>query len=328
MRVGIDESGDFRLDSRAFFAAVLIRPSAYEQVIADHRSWERETRRRLGLQNEIKSTALDEEARTAFIERVLDREPTPVIYKAYAVDVDAETMQAMNVQRLTFSTAYDGQADTQDQSPDPEVRQGAKSYRSQAHWIRGLSDTALVKLMTLAAIVPSVVEWAVGFSIAKGFDDELDRLQVTIDRGYIKGAELASWREVLRNVFITETRRRPLTYSAEWTDEHPFLVRFVERVKGDGMLLKPAFKEMIDFADSTASPEVRIADVVAGIVRSSHTVPGGETSAERLSPFSAPPRPYTLLRWDPARRDPAPNPYLEFYDEDVDPPTEGDREST
>ena len=52
--VGIDETGDFRDGSRAWFAAALIRPSGYVAVEAALRGWERRTRRRLGLANEIK----------------------------------------------------------------------------------------------------------------------------------------------------------------------------------------------------------------------------------------------------------------------------------
>ena len=69
--VGIDETGDFRDGSRAWFAAALIRPSGYVAVEAALRGWERRTRRRLGLANEIKGAQIDAEAVAEFVADVV-----------------------------------------------------------------------------------------------------------------------------------------------------------------------------------------------------------------------------------------------------------------
>lgn len=163
----------------------------------------------------------------------------------------------------------------------------------------------------LGTIVSRFIEHAMPLAILNGFDRELAHLQVLIDRGYVKQDDLPRWRELLRNAIINESQLHPIVTLDTWTDDHPFLRKFVENGGNGATLLKPAFRDAIDFCDSEATPEVRIADVVASLIYRS------QIRAERLASYETLRRlsldaqhPYTLIGWTSNRRPPIENPYL------------------
>ena len=157
-------------------------------------------------------------------------------------------------------------------------------------------------------ILPKVVEWAVARAIVEEFDRELDRLSVRIDRGYVARRDLTSWREVLRNIFISQTQQSPFVFSTEWDDSHPFLQKFIEAPLGEGVLLKPAFKKTIDFYDSASTPVIRLADVVTSMVRRAEFDGRAGASYRGLREHALHAYSYELLRWTKERR-PFVNPF-------------------
>lgn len=87
----------------------------------------------------------------------------------------------------------------------------------------------------------------------------------------------------------------------------------MEPRQGDGpVLLKPAFREMIDFHDSVATPEVRIADVVASLIYRAAVMGERLPSYDLIRQVSLEPHPYTLIQWSSNRRPPIENPYESF----------------
>ncbi len=102
-----------------------------------------------------------------------------------------------------------------------------------------------------------------------------------------------------------------MPFSNQWDDDHPFLSTFVGAARGGGFNLKPAFKEIVEFRDSQATPEVRIADVVVSMVRRAELNGEDLPSYGRLREFSFVPHPYKLLEWTTNRRLPRSNPYVE-----------------
>jgi hypothetical protein len=107
--IGIDETGDFRDDSRAWFVAALIRPSAMPAIEGALRRWERDTRLRLGLANEIKGARIDPVAAMAFVTDVIGAgDGESVRWIAFAVDVHDASRRAMAVQRQILVDGYEG----------------------------------------------------------------------------------------------------------------------------------------------------------------------------------------------------------------------------
>ena len=151
------------------------------------------------------------------------------------------------------------------------------------------------------------------------FDDELDRLTVTIDRGYVKQDDLFRWRDLLRSTFIGYTHDNPLPTLDTWDGSHAFMKKFVAENRGEGgLVLTPAFKEMIDFDSSEATPEVRLADVIAAVVRREEFGSEHLASYPLLRTFSLIPQRYKLIEWTTDVRESTWDPYASLNEP---PPT-------
>lgn len=311
MIVGIDETGDFREGSRAWLVAVLVRPSSLTTIEAALKTWERQTRRRLGLSNEIKGAQIDAVAAESFVHDVVEAgDGISVFWTAKAVDFDEVSRAGMAVQRRILADGYTAWADMQVGSDDPQRRRFEGALRHWAGWIRARSDRDMLKLATLAMLLPLSVAWSFARSIAGGYDEELVELSIHIDRGYVSQSEMVVWRDIVRNVFYDRTRLRPIPFSDQWAPDHPVLEAFVEKsLGGTTFQLHQSFKERIDFYDSASTPVVRIADVVAAIVRRGEDS-GPLLAARRLlKPSHFDSYPYAVLQWTGEERDPGPNPW-------------------
>lgn len=308
MIIAIDESGDFRMNTRALFLGVLIRPSERDEIVEAYRDWERRVRRDLGLVNELKGHSVtDRWARVLFRDVLAPAGRHPVRYFAFGVDVDQANLAGMDAQRQ-FSLEDYGRWATELESLGRPDR--ARWVNQHAHWFKARSGVHILKLLMLGLVITQLIEHALPVAILGGFDEELEHMRVFVDRGYVKKDDLDRWREVLRNVMIVETLDRPLPVLDSWTDEHPFLRKFIEPREGDGpVALTPAFREAIDFHDSTRTPEVRIADVIGSLVYRA-TIKGEQLpSYGRIRALSLDPHPYTLIGWTTNRRPPTENPY-------------------
>lgn len=311
MLIGVDESGSFKEGTRALFVGVLIRPSERDDLLLAHRTWEKAVRKNLGLANELKGYSVTDYWGQRYFKEVLARDGCRRVgYLAVAVDVDNASLSAMEVQRQIFSEQY---ARWADDCRSKEQHERVKWIEQHAEWVRVRSPVQILKLVMLGTFVANLLEMAMPEAILGGFDEELEHLKVMIDRGYVKQDDLPRWREVLRNAFINESHLRPITILDTWPDDHPFLQKFVDRGGNGPTLLKPAFRDMIEFYDSAATPEVRIADVVASLVYRATII------GEQLPCYSSirtlslePQHPYTLFAWTTNRRPPMANPYEAF----------------
>ena len=304
MIVGVDETGDFGDGTRVVFVAAFVRPSTLIHLEAALRNWESRTRKRLRLANEVKGHALDDQAINEFVAEVLPAGgELGVRYLSFAVDVDEAAFTAMAVQRETLATGYDGWADQQG-SADRQRQRFEKQLRHWATWIRSRTDRQMLKLSTLGTILPTLLEFSFGLSIANNFDDELVNLHFYLDDGYVKASEIAFWRDILRNIFIDRTIEHPIPFSDQWGPEHPVLQAFVEGEAGSGFLMKADFKTRITFCDSTNTPIVRVADVLASMIR--RDCPDDLLRHRCIRNY-----PYTLLTWTEEIK-PRPNPYLDI----------------
>lgn len=318
MIIGVDESGDFRSGSRGLFVGVFIRPRDRAEVTETFRSWERRARKSLGLQNELKGHAITDPWAHSLIQNVLaPRRRHPIRYLAFAVDVSNGNRSAMDVQRELFIESYTQWAEDSRRRGNSRA---ASSIERHTEWVRARPYSHLLRLVTLGTIVMTLLEWALPQAILGGFDDELEHMQVLIDHGYVTRDDLPRWRELLRNAIINESRIHPLPILDTWPSDHPFLRRFVDSGSNGATLLKPAFREVIDFHDSVATPEVRIADILAGLV-CRKTIAGDNlhsySSLRRLSLDAG--SPYRLIVWTKNRRPAIENPYLRVGDDARDP---------
>jgi hypothetical protein len=83
---------------------------------------------------------------------------TSAFWTAIAVDFDEASRVGMSVQRRILADGYTAWADTQVGSDDPQRRRFEVSLRHWADWVGARSDRDMLKLATLAVILPLSVE--------------------------------------------------------------------------------------------------------------------------------------------------------------------------
>jgi len=310
MIIGVDESGDFSHGTRALFVGVYLRPSERDRIVDDFKAWEREVRRALSLKNELKGYSVTDEWAHVFVHDVLaNKSHYPVRYLAFGVDMNDATYAAMAVQREIFVDAYERWAAAARDSDNIGAARGAEE---QGTWARTRSDTQLLKLVMLGTVITRMLEWAMPQAILNGFDSELEHLKVLVDRGYVKHDDLSRWRELLRNAIINESQEHPLSTLDTWRDDHPFLTKFIAKGGNGPTLFTPAFRETINFYDSEATPEVRIADVVASLVYRAEIKREPLLSYTKLRELALGEGPYTMIAWTTNRRAATDDPYAAF----------------
>ena len=189
----------FRSGSRGLFVGVFIRPSERNDLIDEYRIWEQRVRKSSGLTNELKGHAVTDTWARRLVRDVLARDGhLRVRYLAFAVDVSRANLDAMDVQRDIFLDDYGGWA------TDLRNNGGNATWVDQhAEWARTRPSVQLLKLVTLGTIITTLIEHALPQAILGGFDEELEHLQILIDRGYVKHDDISHRRELLRNAILT-----------------------------------------------------------------------------------------------------------------------------
>lgn len=310
MIIGVDESGNFSHGTRALFVGVYLRPSERDRIVDDFKAWERAVRRALSLKNELKGYSVTDEWAYVLVHDVLaNKSHYPVRYLAFGVDMIDATYAAMQVQRERFVESYEQWAATARESDNLSAERGAEEHGT---WVRKRSDVQLLKLVMLGTVITRLLEWAMPQAILNSFDRELEHLKVMVDRGYVKHDDLSRWRELLRNAIINESQGHPLTTLDTWSDDHPFLTKFIAQGGNGPTLLTPAFQESINFYDSQATPEVRLADVVTSLVYRAEIMREPLPSYSKLRELALGEGPYTMIEWTTNSREVIDDPYAAF----------------
>jgi len=242
----------------------LIRPSAINRVTETLTQWENATRLRLPDQpEEIKSSALDDEGRQSFVESVLLPEANGICYFAVAASITQTVID-------WGKTLRDHWIENMDKAIAVAKEDGrnrfANEMTSTRGWLRSTSGAMMIKMSILNAAIARSLRQATGTSFALGFDDELGELRYFIDRGFIRSAP-DFWKDVLRSSLMHATQIEPIVVVDTWDDTHPFMSTFVERTVEDFIQLTPEFRNRFEFYDSRDSIPIRIADIIAGLLR-------------------------------------------------------------
>lgn len=264
MIIGIDETGHVAIGQRFIVVVVLIRPTALSSVTARLDRWEELTRRGVpGRPPEIKSTALTEKARKAFVNKVLVSPARDICYFAVLCDVDEDTLRWGEIQRDRYVNSTLGWASRAAAEGHSKL---ANHLDNLGGWLRQTPPGMTVKMTTLNHAVARGLNDAIGLSAAGRFDEELGGLRFEIDQGFTRGS-VERWQWVLRNFLMIATQSSPIPMLDTWTKSHPFVRAFIDEQRDDYVRLKPAFAERFSFVDSNTSVAVRVADQVAGLLR-------------------------------------------------------------
>jgi hypothetical protein len=272
MHIGIDDIGAFSAQGgRAYIAAAFVRPNRSTATHELLRSWEK------GVPNdsrtsggEVKGHLVPDELLIQFIDYVMLKADPPLRYECAGVDLDPQTFAAINGQRrLTVEQMRAGIEHYRAQGD--AFRKIANRYDNMLGWWQKLTDGQLLQVLMLSHIIPPALNFAIGWSTANGFDDELGDLRFKLDEGFLSTSneKKVFWKDMLRSHLWQATKTRgALITIKEWGDDHPFLKTFVARDLGDGKVeLTPEFRERIAFYKSHETFEIRLADIIGNIVR-------------------------------------------------------------
>lgn len=294
-----------------FWAAIFVRPSEMAEVLAAHREWEREIRRALKINGEVKGSLVDDAWARRFVSEVMGAAPFGVCFSGFAVEASPENLAAMEIQRGIFVDGYRKWAEARRANADPQIRKLAGQLDNFADWVAALAPLRMVKLITLMRILGDLVAVAVVASVRGRFDEELDQLAIHVDEGYVQTSVLPTWRDLLRNAIYDSSRSQPLPIMEFWTDEHPFMRAFVQRYEGTHLLTKPEFKQVISFRRSHQDGIVRLADVVVSLLRRRQAGALDEGVDLRLWQRSLDGK-ITVMQWNKTVLPSSVNPWLEF----------------
>lgn len=272
MHIGVDDVGTFvEGGGRAFVAAALVRPGRAKQTRDLLRAWEK------GLSSEyrtaggeVKGHLVPEDSLLQFVDDVMLRSDPPIRYECAGVELGSETFAAIAGQKTHTAEQmragiemYRGQGD--------DFHKIANRYENMLGWWEKLTNEQVLQITMLSYLIPKTLNFAIGWSVAGGFDEELGDLRFRLDEGFLSTSEEKKvfWKDMRRSHLWQATKTGGgLITMKEWNDDHPFLKTFIERDLGDGRVeLTHELKKRIDFYRSHETFEVRLADIIGNVVR-------------------------------------------------------------
>lgn len=265
MLLCIDETGAFQPSGNnfSFFVSTQIRQrrSLYKQKISDFLRWERSLPRNLkDHKGEFKSRALSDRQLLRFVQQVVCPNPPLLITP---VGVRASDNPPHIITKHQHSQ-WQGIRKGYEWYRDNDRPQQANTYEEFSFWFKKLSYTQFMKIGVLGeCIVHSIIN-AIGHSVTGRYDNELPRMRFIIDRDIVNNPRAnIFWHELMRNQLYNTSKRHPIPLLNTWRKKsHPFLQHFTRAGELD---FNELFWNQLAFDVSHRHPELRMADIVAGI---------------------------------------------------------------
>lgn len=268
MIIGIDDTGTVLVGQDFYMAMVFVQPSKLNNLQIDFLRWEKRCKALIDNNaDELKSTSLTDAMYKDFIKNVALSASNPVYYRGYKITVDQRMLDWGAKQKARYIEQYQAEIPKAAQDGRPKW---AKQATTLTGWLRNTPDGMFIKMHVLNHALTDALNNAVGLSAVQEFDHELSEFRVMIDEGFIKDRAVGFWKEVLRSNLISSAAEKPMPWLDTWDDNHPFAKTFIEKSKGSYILFKPEFAKRINFHDSKDELVVRVADIVAGILRKKH----------------------------------------------------------
>ncbi len=266
MYIGIDETGDFKLDKLNFFISVFIRYKYLAEIESIFTAWEKSLPNNFKNPNgEVKGSLLSKKILEDFINNIIFNKYYEIRYCSYGVFTDQASWDHVTLQRKMTIEQLEA-AIKKYKERGKQYYKAANQYKNMLDWYKKLSDQNILKIAVLGRTILDSLNHAICYSAIHKFDNELNYLEFKIDKDFIdKGAKTINWKEILRNQL--RNSRQGLTILKEWDKNHPFLKTFIKDKKDDRVHLNNELKKRINFYNSRFHWEIRIADIVAIINR-------------------------------------------------------------
>jgi hypothetical protein len=314
MIIGIDDSGDYESAPIGLYAAVLIRPKKQSKIKQRFLEWEGKLPNSVKKNGEVKGHLLSNDQLIDFCKVVIRNPFFGIKFLVVGIEIEESSKSALDYQReINLKQIAQGVADYREQGK--EFFGVANEYEEMAKWLKKKSYKTLMKIDLLGFALFKALNESIKQSVVRNFSKELADLQFKIDRGFIgKDEHLMYWKDIVRGqMWHFSYHGGGIIHIKQWNSHHPFLRKFYPdpASKAEISIVKSAFRDSINFYDSSESYEIRIADIIASAFFR-HFVNGEKLSAvECLRNSNLSGRaPYTLMKLSRTRVQ-TPNPYAD-----------------
>lgn len=266
MIIAIDETGSFHSGSTEmnFFVAAHIRQrkTLYKQKKFYFKEWEYTLPKNIkNSKGEIKSNKLSDERLTEFVKKVVCSHyyigVTPLAIRPSKHD-EPLIEKYKSVQHIGI---VEGAKFYQNKGR----KKNAKLYEDFGNWLKKISYVQFLKIFLLGECISTALVNTVGHSISGGYDDELSRIKILIDKDFIKEPQHnIFWHELLRNQIYEHSKKNPMPVLKTWLKkDHPFLKKYMSKGYID---LNELFWKNTSFVLSHKNFEIRIADTISTVL--------------------------------------------------------------
>jgi len=314
MIIGIDDSGDYDSAPVGLYAAILIRPKKQAKIEQHFLKWEGKLPSSVKKNGEVKGHLLSNDQLISFCEEVIRNPFFGIKFLVVGIETDKLSKSSLDYQRdINLEQIAQGVAGYRKQGE--EFLAIANEYEEMAKWLKKKSYKTLMKIDLLGFALFKALNEAIKQSVVRNFSRELADLQFKIDKGFIgKDEHLMYWKDIVRGqMWHLSYHGGGIIHIKQWNSHHPFLKKFYPdpSSKTEKSIVKPAFRDSINFYDSSESYEIRIADIIASTFFR-HFINNEKLSAVRcLRSSNLSGRvPYTLMKLSQTRVQ-TPNPYID-----------------
>jgi len=268
MIIGIDDSGNFNSDPASLYAAIFIRPKRYKKIESKFLAWEAQLPESVKEKGEVKGKLLNEDQLIDFTDKILINNSYGAIkLQVFAIEINDTHNAILKEQQSRNVIQMKQQAKEVYRDQGKEYIQIASFYEQMSSWLASKSPKTVYKMELLGIAIVKSFNLAIITSTLRGFDKELDKIEINIDQGITGRPSVERyWQDTMRTMFwhITSSAE-PIIHISDWKHSHPFLRKFYKYPKSKesiGMFTQN-IRNVFRFYDSRERYEIRIADIVA-----------------------------------------------------------------
>ena len=253
----------------SFYAAVFIRPKKYDRIVKKFLEWEESLPDSVRKDGEVKGYLLNSAQLGYFSENILrDNGYGAVKLAVFGIEINEANKNTLLHEREHNLTQIKDGTDSYYRDRGKEYTTIRVQYDQMRSWLVSKRVKTLYKIKLLGIGIVKSFNLAIISSSLRGFDKELGRLIINIDKGIVdKSSSEMYWRELMRNTFwsLTSTTE-PIIQLTHWKSNHPYIKRFLKYPQSTESLSemnRAEIEKVFNFEDSKDKPEIRMADIVA-----------------------------------------------------------------
>lgn len=271
MIVGIDETGDFALNSNKYnyFSAVLIdqNNNKYSLKEKQFQAWENSiSNRNRDNKGEAKGRLLTDDQLNWFYYQVLEPEPH-VLYSIVRFDTSKNSKELLEKHKKIEIGALENARNYYKKEARGNC---ADWYYRLIGWYKKRNYQHLVKIKCLQNLIGQTFNYGFAWSqvryLLDSDDSNIKKFCFKIDKDFVKAENVKiMWTELLRQFWMNYNARSrlPLIDVAD-KEKHPSIEHFSYE-KGE-VNLKKVFRDQTHFLESDVNFEIRMADIVGTIL--------------------------------------------------------------